>query len=273
MDRKNVMSDALLRQRRNVIAISVFIPVYLFSGMNLYQVSFFGNVVLIDNPSSIFVILTVLYLYFLLRYSQFYREDYVATGISISIYRNYENKVSAILVEKTNCLLRDCIFEYESFDEHLVEVISPLGYDYDRDKLISVDGPLPVINIFKSSKYTARVKIREVPADGVWSENIEDQRKIIAGSLMNSNIWVAATEDGDKFSAHIYVPSYVFHFSRFANWLSHAFKTTKVTDYHLPFAISALSALSVFLHFVLDIGSNVVPHACEFVMSMESRHG
>lgn len=69
------MSSGLLRQRRNLMGMSAFLPLYLISGISLYEVSFLGNKVEIKNPQVITYSLVAMSIYFLLRYYLYFKEE------------------------------------------------------------------------------------------------------------------------------------------------------------------------------------------------------
>lgn len=74
-DRTTDMSAGMLRQRRNLLGISVFMPIYLYSGAKMYKISFLGNEAKIENPEIITYSLIAMFLYFLLRYYQYFNEE------------------------------------------------------------------------------------------------------------------------------------------------------------------------------------------------------
>ena len=73
--RNREMSTGLLRQRRNIMAISILLPLYLFSGATFNKINILGNSVTLNNPKLITIFLIVLFFYFLLRYWQYFNEE------------------------------------------------------------------------------------------------------------------------------------------------------------------------------------------------------
>jgi hypothetical protein len=66
----NKKDNAFIRQRRNIISISLFIFFYTLLGIHIHEINIFGTKAEIGNPSHIETILWIFWAYFLLRYYQ-----------------------------------------------------------------------------------------------------------------------------------------------------------------------------------------------------------
>lgn len=64
-----------LRQRRNVILMSLTLLFFEMVGLRITELSLLGNKVFLDNPFVIDLCLVIFYSYFLIRYHQIYLSD------------------------------------------------------------------------------------------------------------------------------------------------------------------------------------------------------
>lgn len=69
------MESGLLRQRRNLISISSILIVYDFADIKIEQVGWMGNSIEVGNPAALSLIIWIVWLYFLLRYYQYWSSE------------------------------------------------------------------------------------------------------------------------------------------------------------------------------------------------------
>lgn len=69
------MESGLLRQRRNLIALSSLLVVYNFADIKIKQVGWMGTSIEVGNPAALTFIIWVVWLYFLLRYYQYWNSE------------------------------------------------------------------------------------------------------------------------------------------------------------------------------------------------------
>ncbi|ELB2790272.1 hypothetical protein ACE1OG_18035 [Aeromonas hydrophila] len=69
------ISEGLLRQRRNLMVVSMLMPLFFLSGASIEKINLLGTVVSVSNPVVIKYALIILFSYFLLRYWQYYQEE------------------------------------------------------------------------------------------------------------------------------------------------------------------------------------------------------
>lgn len=69
------MNPDLLRQRRNLIAVSAVLLVFDFSNVKITKVSVLGTELLVGNAQVLMVCAWVLWGYFLLRYYQYWKDE------------------------------------------------------------------------------------------------------------------------------------------------------------------------------------------------------
>lgn len=66
---------SFLRQRRNIILMSLTILFFELAGIRISELSLAGNKIIVSNPEVIEISLIVFYSYFLIRYHQIYLSD------------------------------------------------------------------------------------------------------------------------------------------------------------------------------------------------------
>lgn len=69
------MNQDLLRQRRNLVAISAILLVFDFANVQITKISVIGTELLVGNVNVLMVCAWVLWAYFLLRYYQYWRAE------------------------------------------------------------------------------------------------------------------------------------------------------------------------------------------------------
>ncbi|WP_415903191.1 hypothetical protein ACMXYR_05225 [Neptuniibacter sp. QD29_5] len=65
------LHDGFVRQRRNLMMMSVFVGLYQLAGIELKKINFFGNEIVFKNPELLSVFMWVLLVYWLIRFVQF----------------------------------------------------------------------------------------------------------------------------------------------------------------------------------------------------------
>lgn len=69
------MDSGLLRQRRNLVSISSVLIVYDFAEIKIRQVGWMGTSIEVGNPAALSIIVWVVWLYFFLRYYQYWSSE------------------------------------------------------------------------------------------------------------------------------------------------------------------------------------------------------
>lgn len=69
------MNGDLLRQRRNLMLISVLLLAFVFLKIKIDKLSIFGSEITVENPQGILIFVWILWAYFLVRFYQFLREE------------------------------------------------------------------------------------------------------------------------------------------------------------------------------------------------------
>ena len=73
--RSREISNGLLRQRRNLLFISIVMPLLFLSGASIEQINLLGTIIRIDKPEVLNMALVLLYAYSFVRYRQYYKEE------------------------------------------------------------------------------------------------------------------------------------------------------------------------------------------------------
>ncbi len=69
------MSEYLIRQRRNLLALSSFLIVFNFADVSIAKVSLLGTELLIGDPAKLKIFIWTIWSYFLLRYYQYWKDE------------------------------------------------------------------------------------------------------------------------------------------------------------------------------------------------------
>ena len=73
--RDREISSGLLRQRRNLLGISIAMPLFFLSGAAIEKINILGTIIKIKNPEIITYSIVCLFVYFFIRYFQYYNEE------------------------------------------------------------------------------------------------------------------------------------------------------------------------------------------------------
>lgn len=69
------MTDGLLRQRRNLMALSLTIIFLRFGGVSISKVSLFGTEFLFNNIQALYAAIWLVFFYFLMRFYQYFMQE------------------------------------------------------------------------------------------------------------------------------------------------------------------------------------------------------
>jgi hypothetical protein len=101
---KNNIRTEFTRQRRNIIALSLFLLVYQSLGVELEKINLFGNELRVLNPDYVSKVMWVIYAYFLIRYYQYFH-DTTDRGVK-EAYDLYVRKL--IINRGANIIMQKC---------------------------------------------------------------------------------------------------------------------------------------------------------------------
>ncbi len=102
-ERRSVMEGNFLDQRRNLILSSFVLLFFLWSKITLEKINVFGTTFTLDNSASVTGITTVVWLYFLWRYYQYFRKEKRDQSDYKKMYRSY---LTRSLFKRARSLMR-----------------------------------------------------------------------------------------------------------------------------------------------------------------------
>jgi len=91
--------DSFVRQRRNFIAASVVLSVYLIAGLEMTELNIFGNTFKIPNPNVVVYLLWGLFVYLFIRYYHYFNEVY-NSEFSTKFIARYREKAQPYILLK-----------------------------------------------------------------------------------------------------------------------------------------------------------------------------
>ncbi|MCU4677031.1 hypothetical protein N7931_15460 [Catenovulum sp. 2E275] len=239
--RDRELSPGLLRQRRNLLGISILMILFSSSGAVIDKVNILGNNINIQNPQIIPYFISLLFLYFLIRYFQYFNEENHVKSSKVSFQKNLKFYYLKYLRHKS--ILG--VHEFRSNDVKL----------YFKDQSYRRDEPKNSVedesNEFKFPWY---LKIpyclyTEPNCSSRESKNFHAKMKESEFSL-----WPRVQQENDYgesksnfYSHHINCNIPISLLLKFLGILRYLFTESYFTDYYLPFVIA-------FISFITSIG-------------------
>ena len=243
-DIEKELSVGLLRQRRNLILISLVMPLFFLSGASVNKINMFGTVIHLQSQSGINIVLFVIFFYFLWRYLQYYLEENRAKEFCIlrdnKIHQMEFDYFKELMFVKTDC------FEFEHY--------YPCYKNEDKSNLnsnkILPDATMDkIIAIFKKSRameiyglpnkyykhYCQDEKAHiELPSDEV--EFIEKEWKYVNKKQRDAR-------SGAIFETDVEYNSFYLKWLKFKANLKFYIVHPYFSDYKLPFLIAGVSLI------------------------------
>lgn len=232
--RNREMSSGLLRQRRNLMAISTFLAIYSISNAKIDKLNFLGNAIEIGNPSSITIFIFILFFYFLLRYYQYFNEE-----IHVKKAKNeLKNTINEIYINflKKNVLEGKGLFTKIS---RKVNYIYPNMFENDSLKK------------YTSFKRKGLIKAQILVPSGFSGKSTTDEDEEMIKLFEENTNWdrMPKSEGAEIiYKAEISISViFVFYFN-FKGTLAFLIKNSLFTDYYLPFLVS-FSVILIYLFY------------------------
>lgn len=243
-DIEKELSVGLLRQRRNLILISLIMPLFFLSGAAVNQINMFGTVIHLQSQSGINIVLFVIFFYFLWRYLQYYLEENRAKEFCFlrdnKIHQIEFDYFKELMFIKTKCLEFEhyypCYKNEDKFNLNSTRILP----DAAMDKKISTFKKSRAMEIYGlSNKYYKHYcqdkdKHIKLPSDEV--ELIEKEWRYVN------------KKQGDARSGAIFETDVKYH-SLYLTWLKFKAKLKfyivhpYFSDYKLPFLIAGVSLI------------------------------
>lgn len=115
---KTDLSSGLLRQRRNLIILSILMPLFSAESLTVENINLLGTIIKIQSQKEILIILLCMFIYFLTRYWQYCREELRAqdfiTQREAALYAAEEKYFKELLLPLTKYFNSENI--YSSFE-------------------------------------------------------------------------------------------------------------------------------------------------------------
>ncbi|EGR3265149.1 hypothetical protein DLI08_24755 [Vibrio parahaemolyticus] len=244
--RSREMSTGLLRQRRNLLAISAVMPMFFVSQATVEKINFLGTVISIGSPSSINYMIGIIFVYFLLRYWQYYREENHLRDSKRSAIEHmyaYEESHRYKLARAKLGENNSSAVSIYMLDPNIRQLFSYGGIKDQKNERIS---------LFKTRGYFY-----------AYTENNSDQKlankfhigmqsqAYLSWERLHPHLDGTAQVENQFYKNHYDFVHAKFYFTRVFGWLKYAFSTSYFTDYHMPFFLAfmavVISVVGIFI--------------------------
>ncbi len=241
------LSAGFLRQRRNLILISLVLPLFIFGEANLERLNIFGSTMAVNNPSAIYVVIITIFVYFFFRYWQYGNNER-----GMGLYRNTLSKYIydfefAYFVKLVNPVASvfdcdPCYFQFSDFARKeyrekyfLPKITEDAKVDFlHRNRLMQIHGVGHKYEQYFLEKYHGRALLTEDEA-----RNIEKYWKRIEKLQGGSD---ARAEP--IFETAVKYNVFLIKYLRLKSYVSFVVNRPDFTDYKLPIYLAAISFVS-----------------------------
>lgn len=246
------MSSGILRQRRNLMGISIFLPIFLFSGITLETISFFGNRVSVNNPQIITISLIVLFVYFSLRYYQYFTVENHVQSFRKEIGIEIKNKITRLLESRVKRKMGDL------YEKGVVHIRLPTEYALSQN-FDTAGLPKQMIhsaNIFNNN-FVAIVRIFD-PKEGNGEPS--EKVKTLLQEFRDNPYWEQTSRTTNQeilpemFQTEIDCSWFELAIVKCKTWCSYFVHTTSITNYYLPFFMASISSFFT-LYWLMSVAS------------------
>jgi len=232
------ISDGLLRQRRNLLLISLIMPLFFLSGASIDKINILGTIITIKNPLIVEYSLLILFVYFLLRYWQYYQEETYVKDMHREMHehvyhleKSYLNKKAK---EKASFLDKDIVSVCFT-DSKYSWGCSFVGIPNKKDRVV-----FPFMRECEFYIY---------PDTHGYNDKTEDVEKFhsILAKPENSN-WHPLNLSNEEATPPSFYREYLkysiikFNSMRIIGLFRYVLSTSYFTDYQLPFIVAMVSA-------------------------------
>lgn len=233
------ISDGLLRQRRNIMLVSLLLPLFFLSGASIDKINILGTIITVANPTIIKYSLVVLFGYFFLRYWQYYQEETYVKNMARQMCEHIYHLENMYLLKKAR--------NKASFlDPSILSICfaDPRYSSGGRFTAIPKNKDKTTFPFMRSCEFYIHAE------DRGYSDRQEkiDEFHIILSKPEFSN-WRPLGYSEDEKSQPRFYREYLsysiirFHLLRFIGMCRYMFNESYFTDYQLPFILAIISAL------------------------------
>ncbi|MCR9674483.1 hypothetical protein NB557_14690 [Vibrio alginolyticus] len=243
--RSREISDGLLRQRRNSMLISVVIGLFYVSGAKIQKINVLGTHIELSSPQVIQYLLVVLFLYFTLRYWQYYKEENYVRDMHRTIHKYTRNLEISYLTEKARekaGFVKSTRF-HVSFTDPVYNQWGghPVAIPKLKDQMTFL--------FMRKCKFYISSANEQGQTQSPFIEEFNEDKKLLSDwdTIKSGEYRSLRTYYGNSLTYSIFR----FKFYRLKGWVSYMFNESCFTDYQLPFLVAALSACtSAYKYFI-----------------------
>lgn len=232
--RNRDISEGLLRQRRNLLLLSLLLPLFFISGADVKEINILGTIITVKNPSIVKASIGILFTYFLLRYWQYYKEETFVENMYRRLHEYLYRWEYDFLIKKAR--------EKSSFLESgFVKVVF-------ADPSYSIwEGRLAYIPENKNQvifPFIRRCEFYIYPASVIEGHKIEDIT-VFNMTMAEHKNWEALLHGGTPYYREYLSYNIIrFNIMRFIGACKFMLNESYFTDYQLPFIVAACSGLA-----------------------------
>ncbi|MEZ9553537.1 hypothetical protein [Vibrio sp. 10N.222.47.A9] len=234
------ISDGLLRQRRNLMLVSIAMPLFFVSGAEVEKLNILGTVIVLSNPKVVEYLLVVLFLYFFLRYWQYYKEESYISDMKRKIIDYTVVLETRFLTKKANQMT-----SFVKSTDYSIHYTDSRYHRFGRPVHIPVENDRVTFLFMRECKFYIYPKTKN--GDASSTEIKEFGGLSESHSLSNWSV-IESPEDFSKRTYNYY--GNVIHYSIFRfnlyrtiGYLKYMLNESYFTDYQLPFAIALVSII------------------------------
>ena len=241
------ISDGLLRQRRNLLLISLLMPLFFLSGASIDKINILGTIIIVNNPEVVKYSLVMIFGYFLLRYWQYYQEE--------TYVKDMRRKMRTYIYKKVLSYLNNKAKEKASFlDSNFIRVCftDPKYNLYGRHVAIPENKDRVIFPFLRQCEFYI---YPAAASEGHKSEDIEKFHSELSKPEHANWHPINSSEPSGGSSRFYreYLRYSIFRFNlmRFVGACRYMLTESYFTDYQLPFIVAALSAaITVYAKFI-----------------------
>ncbi len=232
------LSPGFLRQRRNLLLISIIMPLFFLSNASIEKISLLGTQISVDNPVVLKVGVLVLAIYFLWRYYQYRGEENHSHEFNHEcrkqVFEREFEYFSGRLIEKAKC------FDYEYIHPFFSKSVGDFRLD---------EYELPKLSNDKKISWLKRSRVMEANGFDSKYENInaEDGELTESERELILKTWVPVPKSSGNSHAEPIFSTKIDYLLLTVIWLRltgviiFLFKRPHFTDYQLPLWLGILS--------------------------------
>ena len=232
------ISDGLLRQRRNLLLISLLMPLFFLSGASVEKINILGTIIIVKSPDVVKYSLVMLFAYFLLRYWQYYKEE--------TYIKDMHRKMHDYIYKRELSYLNKKAREKASFlNSNFIRVsfTDPKYHWHGRHVALPENKDRAIFPFMRECEFYI------YPADAGQGHKPEDIEKFHFQLTKPENAnWhpINSSEPTGGpprfYREYLRYSIFKFNLMRFAGACRYMLSESYFTDYQLPFIISGLSA-------------------------------